>query len=324
MSVEKGMAVAPLTGRSSPLGTTTADGGVNFSLFSRTASGVELLLFDREDEASPARVVRLDQYKNHTYHYWHVFVQGVRPGQIYGYRVEGPSAPERGLRFDPAKVLLDPYGRGVVVPKTYDREAAKRPGDTSATAMKSVVVDPSAYDWEGDALLCLPSARTVIYEMHVRGFTRHPSSGVGEKTRGTYTGLIEKIPYLKDLGVTAVELLPVFQFDPQDAPPGKINYWGYAPISFFAPHQAYSSRQDPLGPVRRVSGTHGQSTSTSSWTLRSFSTWCSTTPPRGITLGRRSASRASTRRPTTSSKTVAHATPTTLAAVTRSMPIIRS
>ena len=85
--------------------------------------------------------------------------------------------------------------------------------------------------------------------MHVRGFTRHPSSGVGEKTRGTYAGLIEKIPYLKELGITAVELLPVFQFDAQDAPAGKLNYWGYAPISFFAPHQAYSSRQDPLGPV---------------------------------------------------------------------------
>ncbi len=236
-------------GRSSPLGAAVVDGGVNFSLFSRTASGVELLLFDRAEDAKPARVVRIDPVTNRTYHYWHAFVSGVRPGQLYGYRIEGPSAPERGLRFDAGKVLLDPYGRGVVVPKNYDREAAKRAGDTCATAMKSVVVDPSTYDWEGDAPLCLPSARTVIYEMHVRGFTRHPSSGVGEKTRGTYAGLIEKIPYLKDLGVTAVELLPVFQFDPLDAPPGKTNYWGYAPISFFAPHQAYSSRQDPLGPV---------------------------------------------------------------------------
>src|SRR5262249_40591669 len=111
------------------------------------------------------------------------------------------------------------------------------------------VVDPAAYDWGGDVPLCLLSARTIIYEMHVRGFTRHPSSGVGDKTRGTYAGLIEKIPYLKQLGITAVELLPVFQFDAQDAPSGKVNYWGYAPISFFAPHQAYSSRQDPLGPV---------------------------------------------------------------------------
>jgi glycogen operon protein len=115
--------------------------------------------------------------------------------------------------------------------------------------MKSVVPDPNAYDWEGDAPLRRPSARTIIYEMHVRGFTRHPSSGVAETKRGTYTGLIEKIPYLRGLGVTAVELLPVFQFDAQDCPPGRVNYWGYAPVSFFAPHQAYSSRQDPLGPL---------------------------------------------------------------------------
>src|SRR5205823_13348893 len=134
--------------------------------------------------------------------------------------------------------------RGVVVPQDYDRLAAGGPGDNAATAMKSVVVDPSAYDWEGDRPLQHPSARSVIYEMHVRGFTRHPSSGVGEQTRGTYAGLIEKIPNLKDLGVTAVELLPVFPFDPFAAPPSTLNYWGYAQSSFFAPHQAYSSRHE--------------------------------------------------------------------------------
>ena len=107
----------------------------------------------------------------------------------------------------------------------------------------------TTYDWEGDAPLQRPSSRTIIYEMHVRGFTRHPSSGVAEHSRGTFAGLIEKIPYLQALGITAVELLPVFQFDAQDAPPGQVNYWGYAPVSFFAPHQAYSSRQDALGPV---------------------------------------------------------------------------
>jgi glycogen operon protein len=236
-------------GRSSPLGASVCSGGVNFSLYSRCAARVELLLFDREDDAAPSRVVPIDPTTNRTYHYWHVFVADLLPGQIYGYRVEGPSDPARGLRFDSAKVLLDPYGRGVVVPKNYDREAARRAGNNAAIAMKSVVVDPSGYDWEGDRPLSRPSARTIIYEMHVRGFTRHPSSGVGEKKRGTYAGLIEKIPYLQQLGITAVELLPVFQFDAQDCPPGKINYWGYAPIAFFAPHQAYSSRQDPLGPV---------------------------------------------------------------------------
>ena len=236
-------------GQSSPLGATVADGGVNFSLFSRSATSVELLFFDRENDTRPVRVVHLNSSINRTYHYWHVFVPGVELGQIYGYRVEGPFDPARGMRFDRTKVLLDPYGRGVVVPKNYSRRAAEGEGDNAATAMKSVVVDPHRYDWEGDVPLSLPASRTIIYEMHVRGFTRNPNSGVAEKTRGTYAGLIEKIPYLQQLGITAVELLPVFQFDPQDCPPGRLNYWGYAPVSFFAPHQMYSSRKDPLGPV---------------------------------------------------------------------------
>lgn len=237
------------TGHSSPIGASVVEGGVNFSLFSRTATGVELLLFDREDDAAASRVIQFDPVTNHSYHYWHVFVPGVQAGQLYGYRVQGPAAPEQGLRFDPQKSLLDPYGRGVVVPHAYSRSAAHAAGDNAATAMKSVVVDPRAYDWEGDRPLQLPSSRNIIYEMHVRGFTCHPNSGLSEQTRGTYAGLIEKIPYLQQLGITAVELLPVFQFDALDAPPEKINYWGYAPISFFAPHRAFSSRQDPLGPV---------------------------------------------------------------------------
>jgi glycogen operon protein len=242
-------AISESAGRSAPLGATIADGGVNFSLFSRTASAVELLLFDRDDDARPSRVVRLDPVGNRTYHYWHAFLPGVDAGQLYGYRVEGPANAATGARIGLSKVLLDPYGRGVAVPRTYSREAARREGDNAAMAMKSVVVNPSTYDWEGDVPLCLPSSRTVIYELHVRGFTRHPNSGVGERTRGTYAGLIEKIPYLQQLGITAVELLPVFQFDAQDCPPGMVNYWGYAPVSFFAPHQAYSSRRDPLGPI---------------------------------------------------------------------------
>jgi len=237
------------TGQSSPLGATVCPGGTNFSVFSRSASGVELVLFDREDDARPARVIRLDPALNRTYHYWHVFVPGVQPGQIYGYRVEGPFDPASGMRFDRAKVLLDPYGRGVVVPKVYSRDDAAKPGENTATAMKSVVLDPHAYDWEGDSPLKRPCSQTVVYEMHVRGFTQHPSSGVAEKTRGTFAGLIEKIPYLRQLGITAVELLPVFQFDAQDSPPGRVNYWGYAPVSFFAAHRAYSSRQDPPGPA---------------------------------------------------------------------------
>ena len=237
------------TGRSSPLGATVFPGGVNFSVYSRNASGVELLLFNREDDMQPERMITIDPATNRTYHYWHVFVPDLQPGQLYGYRVHGPFDPSSGMRFDPGKVLLDPYGCGVVVPKNYSRVTARLEGDNASTAMKSVVVDPHAYDWEGDTRLHRPSSRTIIYEMHVGGFTRHPSSGVSEKTRGTYAGLIEKIPYLQQLSITAVELLPVFQFDVQDAPPGRVNYWGYAPVSFFAPHRGYSSRQDPLGPV---------------------------------------------------------------------------
>ena len=236
-------------GQSSPLGATVVAGGANFSVFSRDASRIELLFFDREDDPRPARVLPLDPVRNRTYHYWHVFVPGVQPGQLYGYRAHGPWESSNGLRFDPEKVLLDPYGRGVVVPGGYSRVAAQEKGDNAAVAMKSVVVDPHSYDWEGDVPLRHPSSRSIVYEMHVKGFTRHPSSGVPEETRGTYRGLIEKIPYLQDLGITAVELLPVFQFDQYDCPPGRVNYWGYAPVSFFAPHQAYSSRRDPLGPL---------------------------------------------------------------------------
>ena len=236
-------------GRSSPLGATLSLGGANFSVYSKHATAVKLLLFDCVDDAAPARVIRIDPSTNRTYHYWHVCVPGVRAGQIYGYRAEGPYDLSSGMRFDGAKVLLDPYGHGTVVPKNYSREAAQKEGDNCATAMKSVVVDPCAYDWEGDMPLNQSSSRTIIYEMHVRGFTSHPSSCVAEQKRGTFAGLIEKIPYLHELGVTAVELMPVFQFDPQDSPPGLVNYWGYAPVSFFAPHQAYSSRQDSLGPI---------------------------------------------------------------------------
>jgi glycogen operon protein len=208
---------------------------------------VELVLFDLVDDTRPSRTIELQAPAHRTYHYWHAFVPGIEAGQIYGYRVHGPSEPARGLCFDPEKVLLDPYGRAIAVPSNYARLAAAAPGDNAATAMKSVVVDVEAYDWEGDTPLDRPSSKSIIYEMHVRGFTRHPNSGVGDDLRGTYAGLIEKIPYLQRLGVTAVELLPVFQFDPQDAPRGKANYWGYAPISFFAPHLGYSSRAEPLG-----------------------------------------------------------------------------
>ena len=236
-------------GSSSPLGATISRGGVNFSVFARDCTGIELLLFDRVDDARASRVIPLEARRNRTYHYWHTFVPGLGAGQLYGYRVAGAFIPQLGRRFDPGKLLIDPYGRAVAVPEGYQREAGCLPGDNAGVAMKSVVADPRGYDWEGDVPLKRPYSRTVIYEMHVAGFTRHPSSGVSADKRGTYAGLIEKIPYLQDLGVTAVELLPVFQFDPHDAPYGLCNYWGYSPISFFAPHAAYSSSKCPLGPL---------------------------------------------------------------------------
>ena len=240
-------AVVVKKGSSAPLGATVYPGGVNFSVFSKNATRIELLLFDDENKAQPAKVIPLDIHRHRTYHYWHVFVPGLNAGQVYAYRAHGPFAPEHGFRFDGEKVLLDPYGLVVAVPEAYNRAAAGRPGDNSAVAMKSVVADPGCYDWEGDQPLKRPFAETVIYELHVGGFTRHPSSAVGRVKSGTYAGLIEKIPYLKDLGITAVEFLPVFQFDAQDAPAGRVNYWGYQPVSFFAPHHAYSSRKEPLG-----------------------------------------------------------------------------
>jgi isoamylase len=234
------------SGASVPLGATIHDGGVNFSVFSKDATLVELLLFDDANAAKPAKVVALEGDKHRTYHYWHVFVPDLQPGQVYAYRAHGPFAPQRGCRFDAEKILVDPYGLAVAVPDRYDRWAAARPGDNAPTAMKSVVADPNHYNWQGDLPLNRPFAETVIYELHAAGFTRHPSSGLAPAKRGTYAGLIEKIPYLKDLGITAVELLPVFQFDPQDAPKGRVNYWGYQPVSFFAPHHAYSSQKNPL------------------------------------------------------------------------------
>jgi isoamylase len=163
-------------------------------VFSKNATQIDLLLFADEQSAEPARVITLDAQRHRTYHYWHAFVPDLEPGRVYAYRAHGPLEPERGRRFDGDKVLIDPYAKAVAVPTAYDRDAAARPGDNAATAMKSVVADPSTYDWEGDAPLRRPAAETVIDELHMRGFTRHPRSGVDSGKRGTFAGLVEKIP----------------------------------------------------------------------------------------------------------------------------------
>jgi isoamylase len=231
-------------GTSDPLGATPVDGGTNFSVCSPQATGVDLLLFDAADDAMPGRVVPLTA---RTDSYWHAQVPRVGHGQVYAFRAHGPWDPARGLRFDASRALLDPYGRAVAVPAAYDREAAGR--YDPAAAMKSVVVDPSRYDWQGDRLLHRPFRDTIVYEAHLRGFTAHPGSGLPASRRGTYAGFIERIPYLVDLGITAVELLPIFQFDPFAAPPGRTQYWGYQPVSFFAPHVQYSIRRDAVAAV---------------------------------------------------------------------------
>jgi glycogen operon protein len=220
--------------------------GVNFSVFSNHSTAAQLLLFNHADDAKPSHVIDLDPRTQRTFHYWHAFLPGLRAGQLYAWRAEGPFAPEQGFRFDPDKVLLDPYGKCVARPAHRSREAACRPGDNASSALKSVVVDPSTYDWEDDAPPRTRFAKTVLYEMHVGAFTRNPNSGLAPDRRGTYAGVIEKIPYLQDLGVSAVELLPVLAFDEQDAPLGLANAWGYSPVSFFAPHPGYSSRPEPL------------------------------------------------------------------------------
>ena len=242
-----------------------------------------------------------------------------RPGQIYAYRAVGPTRPSVACATIRRRCCSIHTAARSRCPPRYSREAASRPGDNAATAMKSVVVDPGAYDWEGDRPLRRPIAATVIYEMHVRGFTRHPSSGVAPEKRGTYAGLIEKIPYLQDLGITAVELLPIYHFDPTTAPPGLVNYWGYQPISFFAPHARLQPRPGPAGRAGRVPR-HGQGAAPG----RHRGDPRRRVQPHGRRLRRGRDAVVSAGWPTTSTTSwippISRATPTTPAAAIRSTP----
>ncbi len=236
-------------GKPNPIGAHIEGNGVNFSLYSHKATGVELLLFSKANAAQPSRRFVLDPVINKSTNYWHIFIEGIGAGQLYAYQVHGENDPEKGLRFDPSKVLLDPYARAIIDDQ-YNRDNAKKFGESNMeTSMKCVVTDPSDYDWEDDEPLNHPLNDTIIYELHVRGFTMDASSKVKKNQRGTYAGVIEKIPYLKELGINCVEIMPVFQFDRQAAPEGKVNYWGYQPVGFFAPHRAYSSDRSLLGPL---------------------------------------------------------------------------
>jgi isoamylase len=228
-------------GSSHPLGATPQPDGINFSIFSGNATDIELLLFASHEAPQPFQVIRLDPYLNKTFHFWHVFVRGLPAGSHYAYRVDGPFNPAAGLRYNSNKVLIDPYARGNTN-ALWNRGLACGPDDNVTTSMRSVVIDTSGYDWEGDRPLNRPMADTIIYEMHARGFTRSPSAGVAHP--GTFAGIVEKIPYLVDLGVTAIELLPVFDFDETDVlrvENGQplTNFWGYSTMGFFAPQSQF-------------------------------------------------------------------------------------
>jgi glycogen operon protein len=243
-----------------PLGTQEKAGGVNFAIFSRYASRVRLELYDHPEDAAPARVIDLDSARNRTGDIWHVWVEGIGPGQLYAYRVDGPYKPSEGHRFNFNRLLLDPLATAIsrlppwdfasargYDPSAPEQDLAISNLDNSRSMPKCVFVnDP--FEWDGDQPPRHPWSKIVIYETHVRGFTVHPKSGVNHP--GTYRGLMEKIPYLKELGVTAVELMPVQEFNetsvtrknPQTSQPLR-NYWGYDPVAFFAPKTSYSSSE---------------------------------------------------------------------------------
>ena len=228
------------TWSAAPIGPTLTDHGAGFSVYAPGASSLELLLFDGPEDEQPATILEHDPDIDRTGPWWHMFVAEVRAGQVYAYRTDRGGA------------LLDPYGRGVAVPVAYRRETGlKEPGSVSG-ALKSILVDTDAYDWEGDRPIGRPLRESVIYEAHVRGMTANPNSGLSEVERGTYRGLISRIPYLTSLGISAIELLPVHQFDRLAAPSGLINYWGYQTVSFFSPHAAYSSRPGAQAAVDEV------------------------------------------------------------------------
>lgn len=224
-----------------PAGATLTPEGVNFSVFSRHATAVELSLYEAHDSAEPFQVIALDPETNRTFFFWHVFVEGLKAGAHYTWRVHGPDdTAATGRCFNPRKELVDPWARAVT-DTLWNRRRAADPADAAHVSMRAVVSDPD-YDWGGEQKSSRNLEGAVIYELHVGGFTRHPSSRV--RHPGTFTGVIEKIPYLKDLGITHVELLPVMAFDEQDVPHtvatrGLKNYWGYSTHSFRSPHPRY-------------------------------------------------------------------------------------
>lgn len=222
-----------------PYGALIHDRGVQFVVFSRSATAMRLLLYDHVDDREPAEIISFDQDTDRWGDIWSVFVPGVGPGQLYHLQADGPYDPQHGLLFDGRARLIDPYAKALA------GRFQPTDGDDILRPPKCVVID-DYFDWEGDRHLRRDLSETVIYEMHVRGFTQSPTSNVHH--RGTYLGVIEKIPYLKSLGVTAVELMPVHEFPILDIfgrRPSRVNYWGYDPLAFFAPHRGYAAGTEP-------------------------------------------------------------------------------
>ena len=218
----------------------------NFALYSKHATRVKLLFFRPDDLHEPEFVFKFEPLRHKSGPIWHcrIPVEHVNDAKFYAYRVGGPpdGAGFDRHAFDNQKLLLDPHARSVYFPPTFDRMAAQQPGPNMGKAPLALLDECQCrFEWNGDSRVRRESD-LIIYEMHVRGFTQHESSGIPDNTRGTFLGVIEKIPHLVELGVTAVELMPVFQFDPQEG-----NYWGYMPLSFFAPHHAYSTTPDSCG-----------------------------------------------------------------------------
>jgi len=209
----------------------------NFTLYSHQATAVTLLFYGEDDLFNPLACIALDYLKNKSGRIWHcrVPVSEVAHASYYAYLVDGPFQPQNGDRFDSEKVLLDPYARTIFFPPGFSRNASRGGGPNAGKAPLAVLPRNAAFDW-GDDRRPRHAHDTVIYEMHVRGFTAREDSGVSGQARGTFAGVVEKIPYLKELGVTVVELLPVFQYDPDEG-----NYWGYMPLGFFAPHHRYAA-----------------------------------------------------------------------------------
>ena len=225
-------------GSASPLGVSwvEAENAYNFALYSKDAERVTLLLY-ADDPATPVLTYLFDHLRNKSGRIWHCRISkdAARGAKYYGYRIEGRPTRSGPTRFDPQKVLLDPYATTVHFPSAFDRQAAMQPGDNEGRAPLAFLrACECQFDWRGDRHI-RHEADTIIYELHVGGFTRNPNSNVSDAAQGRFAGVIEKIPYLKELGVTAVELMPVFQ---QDSGEGR--YWGYMPLSFFAPHDGYA------------------------------------------------------------------------------------